>query len=47
MVIQHEPSPIEFFVEIHVQSDERKKKVQQFMNNRAQHFVVCWFSIIF
>jgi len=47
MVLRRELSPMELFVETHVRSDDRKKRVQQFTNNRAQHFVVCWFSIIF
>jgi hypothetical protein len=31
----------------HVRSDNRQKGVQQLVDNRAQYFVVCWFSIIF
>jgi len=39
-----EPSPIELFVETHVRSQGRQKGVQQFMDNHAQHFVVCSFN---
>jgi hypothetical protein len=42
MVIGHEPSPIELFVEMFVQSDDRQKEVQRFIDSRAQHFVICW-----
>jgi len=34
---------MELFVEMHVRSDDRQKGVQQFIDNRAQHFVVCLF----
>jgi hypothetical protein len=27
--------------------DDRQKKMQQFIYSRHQHFVACWFSIIF
>jgi hypothetical protein len=47
MVFGHEPSLIELFVKTHVWSDDRQKRMQQFVNSRAQYFVVCWFSIIF
>jgi hypothetical protein len=43
MVIGHEPSPIELFVETFVRSDDRQKEVQLFIDSRAQYFVVCWF----
>jgi len=36
-----EPSPMELFVKTHVWSQDCKKKVQQFVDNRARHFVVC------
>jgi hypothetical protein len=39
-----EPSPMELFVETHVRSQDRQKGVQQFVDNRAQHFVVCLFN---
>ena len=38
-----EPSPMELFLETHVRSQDRQKGVQQFVDNRAQHFVVCSF----
>jgi hypothetical protein len=38
---------MELFVETHVRSDDRQKGVQRLIDNRAQHFVVCWFSTIF
>jgi hypothetical protein len=41
------PNPIKLFVETHVRSDDSQKDVQQFKDSRAQHFVVCWFTIIF
>jgi hypothetical protein len=47
MVFGHEPSLIELFVETHVWSDDHQKRVQQFVNSRAQYFVVCWLSIFF
>jgi hypothetical protein len=46
-VFGHEPSSIELFVETHVWSDDRQKGMQQLIDSRNQHFVVCWFSIIF
>ncbi|KAL9391363.1 hypothetical protein Peur_015283 [Populus x canadensis] len=33
-----EPSPMELFLETHVRSQDRQKGVQQFVDNRAQHF---------
>jgi hypothetical protein len=39
-----EPSPMELFVETHVRSQNRQKGVQQFVDNRAQHFMVCSFN---
>jgi len=41
------PNPIKLFVETHVRSDDSQKDVQLFKDSRAQHFVVCWFTIIF
>jgi len=38
------PSPMELFVEMHVRSEDRQNEVQQFVYNRAQHFVVCSFN---
>jgi len=35
---------MELFLETHVQSQDRQKGVQQFMDNRAQHFVVYSFN---
>jgi len=35
---------MELFVETHVWSEDRQKGVQQFVDNRAQHFVVCLFN---
>jgi hypothetical protein len=32
---------MELFVETHVLSQDRQKGVQQYMDNRARHFVVC------
>jgi len=34
---------MELFVETHVWSQDRQKGVQQFVDNRAQHFMVCLF----
>ena len=45
-ILVPEPSPIEIFVEMHVWSDDCQKRVQNFVDSRAQHFMVCWFSII-
>jgi len=47
MTLGREPSPMEFFMETHVRGEDRQKEVQQFLDNRSQHFVVCWFSTIF
>jgi hypothetical protein len=38
---------MELFMETYVRSEDRKTKVQQFVNSWAQHFVVHWFSTIF
>ena len=38
---------MKLFVEMHVQSDDRQKKMQQFVDSQAQYFVVCWCLIIF
>jgi hypothetical protein len=35
---------MKIFVETHVRSQDRQKGVQQFIDNRAQHFVVCSFN---
>jgi len=32
---------MELFVETHVESQNRQKEVQQYVDNRAQHFMVC------
>jgi hypothetical protein len=32
---------MKLFVETHVRSQDRQKGLQQFVDNRAQHFVVC------
>jgi hypothetical protein len=32
---------MELFVETHVRSQDRQKGVQQYVDNRAQYFVVC------
>ena len=46
-VLGRESSPMELFVETHVWSDNCEKEIQQLVNSQAQHFVICWFSIIF
>ncbi|XP_011042404.1 PREDICTED: uncharacterized protein LOC105138102 [Populus euphratica] len=38
--LEREPSLMELFVETHVRSQDRQKGVQQFVDNRAQHFMV-------
>jgi hypothetical protein len=43
----YEPSPVKLFVKMHVQSDDRKKGMQQFVDSQAQHFMIYWFSTIF
>jgi hypothetical protein len=35
---------MELFVETHMRSQDRQKEAQQFIDNRAQHFVVCLFN---
>jgi hypothetical protein len=47
MFFGRKPSSMELFIETHVRSDDRQKGMLEFMDNRAQHFVVCWFSTIF
>jgi hypothetical protein len=32
---------MELFVETHMWSQDRQKRVQQYVDNRAQYFVVC------
>jgi hypothetical protein len=44
MTHEREPSSMKLFVKTQVQSEDRQKGVQQFVNNRAQHFVVCSFN---
>jgi hypothetical protein len=43
----YEPSPGKLFVKMHGRSDDRKKRVQQFVDSQAQHFMIYWFSTIF
>jgi len=38
---------MELFVETHVRSQDRQKGMQQFVDNRAQHFVVFLFIHFF
>jgi len=38
---------MELFMETYMRSEDRKTKVQQFVNSWAQPFVVHWFSTIF
>jgi hypothetical protein len=35
---------MELFLETHVRSEDRQKKVQQFVDNHTQHFVVSSFN---
>jgi hypothetical protein len=35
---------MELFVEMHMRSQDCQKGAQQFVDNRAQHFVVCLFK---
>jgi hypothetical protein len=35
---------MELFVEMHMWSQDRQIGAQQFVDNRAQHFVVCLFN---
>jgi hypothetical protein len=35
---------MELFVETHMRSEDRQKGVQQFVDNHAQHFVICSFN---
>jgi hypothetical protein len=44
MSLGREPSLMKLFVEMHVWSEDRQKGVQQFIDNRTQHFVVCSFN---
>ena len=47
MILGREWSPMELLEEPHKRSDECQKMMQPFVDNWAQHFVVCWFSTIF
>jgi hypothetical protein len=38
---------MELSIETHVRSDDHQKWMQQFMNSRGQHFVVCYFLTFF
>jgi hypothetical protein len=38
---------MDLLVEKHLQSDDCKKGVQQFVDSQAQHFVVFWLLTIF
>jgi hypothetical protein len=40
-LFRRESSPMELFIETHVRSEDCQKGVQQFVDNRAQHFMVC------
>jgi len=44
MSLGREPSPMELFVETYMQSQNRQKGAQQFVDNHAQHFMVCLFK---
>jgi hypothetical protein len=44
MALRRDPSLIELFVEMHMRSEDRQKKVQQFIDYRAQYFGVCLFN---
>ncbi|XP_061948632.1 nodulin-20a-like [Populus nigra] len=37
--LEREPSPMELFVETHVRSQDHQKGAQQFVDNRASHFM--------
>jgi hypothetical protein len=47
MVLRRKPSLMEFFMETHLQIDDRQKEVQQLVDSRVQHFMVCCFQPIF
>jgi len=38
---------MELFVEMHVQNNDRQKGVQQFIDGRAEYFVICWILKIY
>ena len=44
MSLGREPSPMELFVETHVRSQDRQKGMQQYVDSRAQSFVICSFN---
>jgi len=46
-VLGCDPIPIELFVETHMENENRRKRVHQLMNRRAQKFMVSWISTIF
>jgi hypothetical protein len=35
---------MKLFIETHMQSQDCQKEMQQFVDNRAQHFMVCSFN---
>jgi hypothetical protein len=47
MTLGGEPSPIKLFVATHERSEDHQKGMQQFIDNRTQHFVVCSFNHFF
>jgi hypothetical protein len=47
MVLGCKQSSNELFMKMHVRIDECQKEVQQLVDSRAQHFVVCCFKYFF
>jgi hypothetical protein len=47
MIFGRKPRLMEFFVETHMQNDDRQKRVQQLIDIRAQKFMVCLISTIY
>jgi hypothetical protein len=44
MILGRDPKPIELFVETHMRNENYQKGVQQFMDSRAQKFMLSWIS---
>jgi len=44
MILGRDPKPMELFVETHMRNEDYQKGVQQFMDSRAQKFMLSWIS---
>jgi hypothetical protein len=44
MILGRDPKPMKLFVETHMRNENYQKGVQQFMDSRAQKFMLSWIS---